>query len=78
MVTTSVPCIPLEQSRPISVLTSKPVMSVAEVAELFRVNPNTVNRWVRAGDLRPFRTPGGHGRFHTAEIIGFLRNDQQE
>lgn len=39
------------------------LLTPAEVAELFRVDPKTVTRWAAAGLLSSIRTPGGHRRF---------------
>lgn len=36
-----------------------PSLSVAEVAAMYQVNPETVRRWIRADKLRGCRTPGG-------------------
>ena len=44
------------------------LLTPAEVAALFRVNPKTVTRWARAGKITAVRTLGGHRRFHAAEI----------
>src|SRR5437867_8643224 len=35
----------------------EPLLTPAEVAELFRVNPKTVTRWARAGKITAVRTP---------------------
>lgn len=48
------------------------LLTPAEVAALFRVNPKTVTRWARAGKITAVRTLGGHRRFHAAEIHAFL------
>lgn len=40
------------------------VLIPGELAKLFRVNPKTATRW----DLKCFRTPGGHKRFHKADV----------
>jgi excisionase family DNA binding protein len=45
-----------------------PLLTPAEVAALFRVNPKTVTRWARAGKLTAIRTLGGHRRFRASEI----------
>lgn len=44
-------------------------MSTKEVANLFRVSPLTIRRWVRDGRLKPFRV-GKHGwmKFNSEEI----------
>jgi len=44
------------------------LLTPAEVAALFRVNPKTVTRWARAGKLTAIRTLGGHRRFRASEI----------
>jgi len=40
----------------------------AEVAQLFEVAPNTVNRWVLAGRLPSVLTPGGRRRYPAGAI----------
>jgi excisionase family DNA binding protein len=52
----------VEPQQPDSLLTP------AEVAALFRVNPKTVTRWARAGKITAIRTLGGHRRFRATEI----------
>ncbi|WP_435107269.1 BldC family transcriptional regulator [Nocardiopsis synnemataformans] len=52
------------------------LLTVAEVGDLFRVNPRTVNRWVAQGRIPVVRTPGGHLRFDPAEVRRLLRADQ--
>ena len=44
------------------------LLTPAEVAALFRVNPKTVTRWARAGKITAVRTLGGHRRFPASEI----------
>jgi excisionase family DNA binding protein len=44
------------------------LLTPAEVAALFRVNPKTVTRWARAGKITAIRTLGGHRRFSASEI----------
>jgi excisionase family DNA binding protein len=48
------------------------LLTPAEVAAMFRVNPKTVTRWARAGKISAVRTLGGHRRFHADEIRRFL------
>ena len=36
------------------------LLTPAEVASLFRVDPKTVTRWAKAGKLASIRTLGGH------------------
>ena len=48
------------------------LLTPAEVAVLFRVDPKTVTRWARAGRISAIRTIGGHRRFRASEIQMFL------
>lgn len=48
------------------------LLTPAEVAALFRVDPKTVTRWAAAGRLRSIRTPGGHRRFRESEVRALL------
>ena len=50
-----------------------PLLTPAEVAALFRVDPKTVTRWAQQGKLRAIRTLGGHRRYREAEIQAFLQ-----
>jgi len=52
------------------------LLTPAEVAAMFRVNPKTVTRWARAGRISAVRTLGGHRRFHAAEIRRCLEEIQ--
>lgn len=47
---------------------SAPSMSTAEVARLFRVSVPTIQRWVDAGHLKAWKTPGGHRRVDAASV----------
>lgn len=49
------------------------LMTPAEVAALFRVDPKTVTRWADSGKLNALRTLGGHRRYLRAEVEGLLR-----
>ena len=48
------------------------LLTPAEVATMFRVNPKTVTRWARAGKISAVRTLGGHRRFRASEIRRFI------
>jgi excisionase family DNA binding protein len=52
------------------------LLTPAEVAAMFRVNPKTVTRWARAGKISAVRTLGGHRRFRASEIRRFLAEAQ--
>lgn len=49
-----------------------PLLTPAEVARLFRVDPKTVTRWAKAGRLDSIRTLGGHRRFKESEVQALL------
>ena len=51
---------------------AEPLLTPAEVAALFRVDPKTVTRWAQAGKLSAVRTLGGHRRFHESEVRSLL------
>ena len=51
------------------------LLTPAEVAELFRVDPKTVTRWAAAGRIGSIRTPGGHRRYRESEIRALLEGD---
>lgn len=44
------------------------LLTPAEVASLFRVDPKTVTRWAKAGKLTAIRTLGGHRRYRATEV----------
>ncbi len=54
------------------------LLTPAEVAQMFRVNPKTVTRWSRAGKIRAIRTMGGHRRFYRSEIQRALDSIEAE
>lgn len=48
------------------------LLTPAEVAALFRVDPKTVTRWAKAGKLSSIRTLGGHRRYRESEVMSLL------
>jgi excisionase family DNA binding protein len=48
------------------------LLTPAEVASLFRVDPKTVTRWAKAGKLNSIRTLGGHRRYREVEVRALL------
>jgi excisionase family DNA binding protein len=48
------------------------LLTPAEVAALFRVDPKTVTRWAKAGKLSSIRTLGGHRRYRESEVKALL------
>lgn len=49
------------------------LLTPAEVASMFRVDPKTVTRWAKAGKLSSIRTLGGHRRYRESEVLVLLR-----
>jgi hypothetical protein len=56
------------------------LLTPAEVAKIFRVDPKTVTRWAAADPpkLDSVRTPGGHRRFRWSVVQARLRAGQGE
>lgn len=48
------------------------LLTPAEVATMFRVDPKTVTRWAKSGKLTSIRTLGGHRRYREAEVRQLL------
>ena len=53
-------------------LESEALLTPAEVAMMFRVDPKTVTRWAKSGKLTSIRTLGGHRRYREAEVRSLL------
>lgn len=56
----------------VSPLTPEPLLTTAQVAAIFHVDPKTVTRWAKAGKLRAVRTIDGHRRYYEADIRAIL------
>ena len=52
------------------------LLTPAEVAKLFRVDPKTVTRWAKAGKLTAIRTLGGHRRYRRSEVESLLAKSE--
>ena len=50
------------------------LLTPAEVAKLFRVDPKTVTRWAKAGKITAIRTLGGHRRYRLSEVQALLKS----
>ena len=44
----------------------------SEIAQMFEVAPNTVNRWVRGGKLPSVVSPGGRRRYPVDAILQLI------
>lgn len=67
----------LDEAPPVSAKSSRtpeaePLLTPAEVATMFRVDPKTVTRWAKAGKLTSIRTLGGHRRYRETEVRNLL------
>lgn len=49
------------------------LLTPAEVAKIFRVDPKTVTRWAKAGKITAIRTLGGHRRYRQSEIQAIIK-----
>jgi excisionase family DNA binding protein len=54
------------------------LLTPAEVAAMFRVDPKTVTRWAKAGKLSSIRTLGGHRRYRAEEVQRFLEGAKRQ
>jgi excisionase family DNA binding protein len=52
--------------------TGEELLTPAEVAAVFRVDPKTVTRWAKSGKLSFIRTLGGHRRYRESEVHRLL------
>jgi excisionase family DNA binding protein len=59
-------------------MTTENLMTPAEVAATFRVDPRTVTRWGKEGRLTSIRTPGGHRRYQRAEVERLIAESMTE
>lgn len=55
---------------------TKEWLSLTETCELLGVHPTTLRRWVDAGEIPCFRTPGGHRRFRLAELTAWMEGNK--
>jgi len=55
---------------------AEPLLTPAEVATIFRVDPKTVTRWAKAGKLTSIRTLGGHRRYRESEVLALLNQSE--
>lgn len=48
-------------------------VNLGRACEILGVNQSTVRRWADAGQIRCFRTPGGHRRFAEEDLLSLTR-----
>lgn len=61
----------------LNILHDEELLSPAEVAAVFSVDPKTVSRWAAAGKLEHVRTLGGHRRFPVRAVRAALEESHQ-
>src|SRR4051812_22577351 len=49
------------------------LFTASDVARFCQVDLKTIHNWADKGQVRHFRTPGRHLRFHRTDVIEFLR-----
>lgn len=54
------------------------LLTPAEVAKMFHVDPKTVTRWAQAGKLTYMRTLGGHRRYRRDEVVELLQGSTKD
>jgi len=47
-------------------------LTTGDAARHLSVSPNTIKRWIAAGALRAYTTPGGHWRIPLESFASFL------
>ena len=57
---------------------AEPLLTPAEVATMFRVDPKTVTRWAKAGKLTSIRTLGDTGATGETEVRALLAGIPQQ
>jgi excisionase family DNA binding protein len=58
--------------------TGELLLTPAQVATMFKVDPKTITRWAKAGKLTSIRTLGGHRRYRETEVRHLLAGILQQ
>lgn len=70
---------PSERARPLPPMPAAPephpLMTPAEVADVFQVNPRTVWQWEQAGELDSVRLPSGVRRYFRNQVQALMRGE---
>ena len=54
------------------------LLTPAEVAKMFHVDPKTVTRWAQAGKMTYMRTLGVHRRYRRDEVVELLQDSTKD
>jgi excisionase family DNA binding protein len=57
---------------------ARDLLTPAEVAVMFRVDPKTVTKWAKTGKLTSIRTPGNHRRYYRDEVMALLHGQEPD
>jgi excisionase family DNA binding protein len=68
----------IKENKTVPAFQASTLLTPAEVAAAFKVDPKTVTRWAKAGKLNSIRTLGGHRRYLEAEVLSKLENSFAE
>jgi excisionase family DNA binding protein len=68
----------IKENKTVPAFQASTLLTPAEVAAAFKVDPKTVTRWAKAGKLNSIRTLGGHRRYLEAEVLSKLENSLGE
>ena len=52
-------------------------VNLGRACEILGVNESTVRRWADSGEIRCFRTPGGHRRFAEEDLLTLIRGERE-
>jgi excisionase family DNA binding protein len=61
-----------DNTRDLRMTTPTSSLTTGDAARHLSVSPNTVKRWIAAGALRAYTTPGGHWRIPFDSFASFL------
>jgi excisionase family DNA binding protein len=53
----------------------KNYLTTGQAAAIFDVDPDTVLRWIKSGEIKAVRTPGGHYRISRSVFLAKMIND---
>lgn len=57
---------------------AEPLLTPAQASAILGVDPKTVSRYARNGEIGYFRTLGGHRRFKEADVLALRDRKQQK
>jgi excisionase family DNA binding protein len=53
----------------------KEILTTFEAAKYCHVHPGTIKNWIKNGQLKAFKTPGGHHRIYRRDLDLFLKDN---